>query len=227
MTKTKLVFSILFLAVIENPIPVSAQAFLSPYTAQAPTMNANGAFDSGGATGDINHSSNLLTGAQAINAGVVGGRVYGLQAASTALVAPNSVDNTPLPSGTFGYGFAGSQSGPPSGIGFGVSVGVGTSSDGSGVGLGFNFDLGGIAPGCPTATYAGQPLPAVSTSSVDLNVVDCPFLRQNGGWSPSSSGINIGVPGLGVSVSAGGSGVGVQVGSGDPSVGSLQAYFGP
>ncbi|HEY9684939.1 MAG TPA: hypothetical protein V6C86_25405 [Oculatellaceae cyanobacterium] len=225
MTRSKLLFSMLVLAVFGHPIPVSAQEFLSPYTAQAPTMNANGAFDSGGATGDTNHSSNLLTGAQALDAGVIGGRAYGLQAACTALTAPNSVDNTPIPSGTFGYGFAGSQSGGPSGFGIGVSIG--TDSSGSGVGLGFNFDLGGVAPGCPVSTYAGQPLPVVSTSSVDLNVVDCPFLRQNGGWPSSGAGINISAPGLGLSVSAGGIGVGVQASTADPSVGSLQAYFGP
>ena len=48
--------------------------------------------------------------------------------------------------------------------------------------------------------YAGQSLPQVSTSSVDINTVDCPYLRESYGINGNyvnPLNLNINIPGLG------------------------------
>jgi hypothetical protein len=87
--------------------PAMAQAFLNPVSAQQPTFLQNGTVNSGGAVGNLTNSSNLLTGPGAFNAGVVKGRQLSLQTSGNGLLAPNSVNMAPFPSGSYNYGFTG------------------------------------------------------------------------------------------------------------------------
>jgi hypothetical protein len=112
-----------------------------------------GPVSSGGAAGNVNNSSNFLTGTGATNSGIVQNSQPNLQNSQYGLLAPNSVNGAPFPSGTYTYGFPLTNYVPP-----------GTYQNQYG-------------------SYAGQALPVVSTSSVDINIVDCPFLAQyNPGW---------------------------------------------
>ncbi len=218
MTKTRLLFPVLLAHLIFSTGPAHAQDFLDTVSAQAPTLNGNGAFNTGGATGDQNQSTNLTTGPGVLNGGVVGGRNYALAGARAGLLSPNSVDNEPIPSGQFGYGFAQPAQTPSLGISFGADTDQGS--------IGLNFDLGGLGA-MPTSFYAGRPLPTVSTGSVDLNTVDCPFLRQNGGFG-AAPGLSFSPPGIGIGlgVGPGGVNIGINASSTDPSEPSIHAYFG-
>src|SRR6185369_9295293 len=79
---------------------------------------------------------------------------------------PDYIDQTPIPSGAFKYGFPNNPVPSP----FGANWGMRSSATGM------------LAP--------------ASTSSVDINTVDCPFIRSNGGngdiegsgYSPSTGG---------------------------------------
>jgi hypothetical protein len=154
--------------------PVLAQDFLSPVTPQAPTFASNGALNSGGAVGNASNSSGLLTGAGAIAGQTLGGRSYSLPSAQNGLIAPSSVNNAPLPTDNphYTYGF----SSPPA-----FSIYPGASNNQYGM-------------------YAGQALPYTSTGSVDINTVDCPYLRESYGSTSSivnPLNLNINIPGLG------------------------------
>jgi hypothetical protein len=98
-----------------------AQAFLNPVSSQAPSFLENNAIASAeavastGATGNQNNSDNLLTTQGAYNAGVVGGRYLNVQSAQEGLLAPNSVNNSAFPSGSYSYGFTGTNTKPYAG----------------------------------------------------------------------------------------------------------------
>jgi hypothetical protein len=154
--------------------PVLAQDFLSPVTPQPPSFASNGALNSGGALGSASNSSNLLTGAGAIAGQTVGGRTFSLPGATNGLLAPNSVNLAPLPQDNqhFTYGFS-----TPSAL----TIYPGASKNQYGM-------------------YAGQSLPTTSTGSVDINTVDCPYLRESYGSSSSvvnPLNLNLNIPGLG------------------------------
>lgn len=154
--------------------PVLAQDFLSPVTPQAPTFASNGALNSGGALGSASNSSGLLTGAGAIAGSTIGGRSFNLPTAQNGLIAPNSINNSPLPQDNqhFTYGFTT----PPA-----FSIRPGATANQYGM-------------------YAGQSLPYTSTGSVDINTVDCPYLRESYGSTGSivnPLNLNINIPGLG------------------------------
>jgi hypothetical protein len=152
--------------------PALAQDFLTTQTATPPTF-LNNAYSSTGAAGAATNSSNLLTGPGALNGGVVGGNTYSLPSAAYANMAPNSVNNSAFPSGTFSYGF--NQPGP------------------------ININLG--ASGNQYGFFGGQALPTVSTGSVDINTVDCPYLRSSGlGGAVSPWNLNFSLFGLSGSV---------------------------
>ena len=152
--------------------PALAQDFLNPVSPQAPTFASNGALNSGGAIGNLSNSSNLLTGPGAIAQPMLNGRAFSLPTAGNGLMAPNSVNNTPFPSGQYSYGF----SQPPA------------------------FSINPLASNNQYGMYAGQSLPTVSTGSVDFNTVDCPYLRESYGTGSqvvNPFAININLPGLG------------------------------
>lgn len=158
---------------------------VQPSWAQA-TGNA---FESQGTTGDYSQSDGLNTGHQADKIFDPNVQNYvgktspimtpqtrgGLPYAQMNTMAPASVDMQPLPSAQFHYGFPNLGAAPFLGV---------TSSQSS------PFSMGGM-------------LPQTSTSSVDFNTVDCPFIRgPYGGGSPGGlGGINItlpvNIPGLG------------------------------
>jgi hypothetical protein len=152
--------------------PALAQDFLTTQTATPPTF-LNNALSSTAATGAASNSSNLTTGPQALNAGVLGGNTYSLPSAGYANLAPNSVSQAAFPSGTFSYGF--NQPGP-------ISINLGASGNQYGF-------------------FGGQALPTVSTGSSDINTVDCPYLRSSGlGGTVSPWTLNLTIPGLNTQV---------------------------
>jgi hypothetical protein len=154
--------------------PVLAQDFLTTQTATPPTF-LNNAYSSTGATGNLTNSSGLMTTQQTLNGGVIGGQAQpGLAQAQNALMAPNSVNNAAYPSGSFSYGFAQSN-----GL-FNLNLGSGSNQYGN---------------------FGGQALPSTATSSVDLNTVDCPYLRSSGlGGTIIPWSLNISLPGLSGSI---------------------------
>jgi hypothetical protein len=116
-----------------------------------------------------------MTTQQTLNGGVLGGQAQpGLAQAQNGLLAPNSVNPGAYPSGSFSYGFA-QQNGL------------------------FNLNLG--ASGNQYGFFGGQALPSTATSSVDLNTVDCPYLRSSGlGGFVMPWTLNISLPGLNGSI---------------------------
>jgi hypothetical protein len=98
---------------IASAVPASAQAFLNPVpspSSPSATFLEQSAVSSGGATGAQNNSSNLLTGAGAIATSMQ--RQFSLNQSGNGLLAPNSVNMAPFPSGTYSYGFAKPNYGP-------------------------------------------------------------------------------------------------------------------
>ena len=164
--------SLITLWTFATGVPALTQDFLSPVTPQAPTYSTNDALDSGGAQGNASNSSNLLTGAGATNAGVIGGRQYSLQPCKTAYWLPIA-SACPL----FLRLLSAMAFLQPS-----------------------LFNINPLASSNQYGLYSGQMLPRVSTGSVDINTVDCPYLRESYGGgtivvNPISLTINI--PGIG------------------------------
>ena len=116
--KTSSLFSLLaflILTLVACATPANAQEFLNPIAVQNPTFLENGPVppttppvNPVTSFGNYNNSSGLLTGPGAYNAGVVKGRQFTLPTAQAALMAPNSVNMAPFPSGSYSYGFTGS-----------------------------------------------------------------------------------------------------------------------
>ena len=98
--------------------PAMAQEFLNPVVPSPPSPVASSpvswleAAEVAAEVGNRNHSNNTLTGPGALNAGVVNGRQFTLPTAGNGLMAPQSVNNAPFPSGTYTDGFTGTQSDP-------------------------------------------------------------------------------------------------------------------
>jgi hypothetical protein len=154
------------IACIANAAPASAQEFLNPVATPAQTA-----------------PNFLAPGAMPLEVPVVptvqtsnnGGTIYGqpvtppqystpnLPTMTNGLLAPNSVNMAPFPSGTNSYGFAQpTTSAVPNHYG----------------------------------NYASQQLPPTATSSVDINIVDCPNLASNyaaGQTNPWANNYNLSV----------------------------------
>jgi hypothetical protein len=131
--------------------PVNAQAFLDPVSVQPTTFLQSGSNGSSGASTQRSNAADGSNKTQTYDAGVPRGRELNLQATGNGLLAPNSLDQTPVPSGSFNLGFPTSES---------ITVNLGNQYNQYGL-------------------YNGQALPVVSSSSVDVNDVDCPNLAQN------------------------------------------------
>jgi hypothetical protein len=174
MTNNKITALLALLTTACLGSPALAQDFLTTQTATPPTF-LNNAFSSTGATGNSTNSSGLMTTQQTLNGGVLGGQAMpSLSSAQYANLAPNSVNNAAFPSGSFSYGFAQNN------------------------GL-FNLNLGAGAN--QMGNFGGTALPKVATSSVDINTVDCPYLRSTGlGGTVFPWTLNISLPGLNGSI---------------------------
>jgi hypothetical protein len=207
--------------------PALAQEFLNPVAPTAPTYSGNGALNSGGALGALSHSTNFVTAPGAFNAGLpnnMQNTIGNMQSAGNGLLAPNSVDMTPLPSGQWNYGFNTNPSSPP----LNGSVYLGQSAYGP-----FNQqgNYASLVPGLIPGTFvpSGITLPVVSTSSNDLNTVDCPFLRETAGplgISVSALNLTVSMPGVGnLGASVGTNGV-INLQESAAGVGSIQESFG-
>ncbi|HEY9757091.1 MAG TPA: hypothetical protein V6C97_18135 [Oculatellaceae cyanobacterium] len=105
----RLVLASAIIAVIS--LPAKAQEFLNPVGSQ-PASSANAVptwleeAQLAQQIGNRNHSSELETGPGSTNAGVLGGRTLNLNTSGNGLLAPNSVNNTPFPSGSCSDGFS-------------------------------------------------------------------------------------------------------------------------
>lgn len=148
---------------------IASAMIAQPSFAQLGGSPASGSVDQSGANqGQENNTDNLQTAPQAVDQHVADQQNYvsgqgqhtsptqapytrgGLEQTSTGSLAPNSVNMSPFPSGSFSYGFG--------------------------------------SPGPQVFMYAsrgGPGLPVTSTSSVDLNTVDCNFIRPVGDTSPA------------------------------------------
>jgi hypothetical protein len=197
-----------FAILLGASLAIAFQAAASPTLAQA----VGDATASGGTTGDYSQSDDLNTGKQAMkifdpNVNNYIGKTSpietpltrgGLPYAQMNTMAPASVDMNPLPSGQFHYGFPN--------LGAAPFLGVDSSKSSP-------FSMGGM-------------LPQTSTSSVDFNTVDCPFIRgPYGGGSPGGLGninvtIPVNIPGLG-NIPIGGS---INT---NQALQGLQNFFGP
>jgi hypothetical protein len=92
-------------------LPAKAQEFLNPVVSPPSTSSSTAPvwLDEAQVAqqiGNQNHSSQLPTGPGAINAGVAGGRTLSLNGSGNGLLAPNSVNNAPFPSGSCSDGFS-------------------------------------------------------------------------------------------------------------------------
>jgi hypothetical protein len=147
---------------------IASVMIAQPSFAQLGGSPASGSIDQSGANqGQENNTDNLQTAPQAVDQHVANQQNYvssgqqhtykqapytrgALEQTSTGSLAPNSVNMSPFPSGSFNYGFP--------------------------------------SPGPQMFMYAskgGPGLPVTSTSSVDLNTVDCNFIRPVGDTSPA------------------------------------------
>lgn len=153
-----------------------ALACLVASTVNLPVLSQEMSFDQtelqAASQGDENHSDNLLTGHEAINGAVVGGRSPSLAPTYCNLDAVNSVNPAPYPSGAFSYGFNGGGGSGNGGFSGSLpststsSVDINIVDNGGPFGAFVDIGLGGLAagisgPGCSAGA-------SVSSSGFDV-----------------------------------------------------------